>query len=342
MTQRDLTVPLVFLALLGFVACDGGGDGHASSSDGGPAVHSRAGGRSPEAPGSLAAQPLLCPGCEPGAMPGGDTSDFGAASVAPCDGRELRRELTLEQAELEGIEIDADLDLAEGEHELSVRWRDPELTRTTLSVDIRRTGRARLTGWERDPADDTLWLEYPECPDEWTVVLPEVEVRVSTADDSVAGVFIGLLETRTRPVLYPGSVEWERPEPWWLVTGDGSALRGLARFTGEGQPDALEVSVSAVGGDLLPSDRGGITLSWLWWDQEGLANDGGGWTPLEPQQMAVPLDGCQVFENPRDLRACDPLRYQGCCVQSGQRVEYVRPEGGAQDDDAAPSAMSDR
>jgi len=335
MTRRDVVLVCGFGLLISALGCDGGDDDDDGDDDGegaggnGRGEHD-AGGRDQRPNGS--GLPLLCPSCDRRDVPGGDTTDFGAGQDAPCDGRFVRRDLTLEEAQLEGLELDADLAVAEGQHALSVHWRDPERTRTTLSVELHRTGRARLTGWENEPRDDTRWLDYPACPDEWTVVLPEVEVRVSTADQSVVGVFMGLLETRARPVLYPGSVEWARPDPWWLVTGDGSKLRGNARFTGEGEPDALEVSVGAVDDE---EARAGITLSWLWWDQEGWRSDSDGWTQLEPRQIAVPPDGCQVFDHPLDSGSCDPWTQQGCCGPSGQRIEYVRPDS---DDDAGTAA----
>ena len=324
MTKHTTSLLVGGWVLIALLACGSGEQderaqrdpGSGRGRDSGPA------GSDPK-PDPMSTMPSLCPSCDPNAMPGGDTTDFGAGTSPPCAGRFDRRDLTLEQVEDEVLELDADLERAEGRHEFVARWQHLKAT-TSIVVEIERTGRARLQGWENDPPDDRP-SELPRCPDEWTVILPEVEVRVTTADHSVEGVFTGWLETQRRPVLYPPNVEWERDEPWWLVTGDGSSLHGSLQFAGTGEPAALEVSVAALDVDGDPGVRGGLTLSWYSFDQSVLPMGGDPWTVLEPVRSARPLDGCMPFERTTDPDTCDPWNERGCCMQRGERVDYVRP-----------------
>lgn len=213
--------------------------------------------------------------------------------------------ITIEQAEAAGFMVSEPLAIAEGHHEFAVRWSDAVRApaATGLEIEVRRTGRVHLTDVESVPDPDSA---LPPCPAISDSALPEVEVRVMTADLGVVGLFTGLLE-----VTRSSGVE---PRVWrWTVRGDGVQLRGMLPFPSLTDPLWLIASVDVVhfidGGR---DDRG--TLAVALWRAVGEPPTSHALTTYR----ALPIDGCQSIAPAivlPDGTPCDPRKIPICCWQ---------------------------
>jgi hypothetical protein len=317
--RRELSAVIVLGMMLGFAACQDGDRANGELPDAG----------SSEKPGPSPQLPLLCPSCESRGAPGGDTTDFGSGRpdvYCRGDGIPVVSEVSVSEAEAAGFDLRSEVAVLEGSHELKVRWNDPSRTMpTTLTVDLRATGRAYRETWtEHAPGE---YSDKPPCPSDW--FSPQVEVRIATADRAVAGLFTGALSTRERPwqPAYDAWVDsWSLtgpPASSWQVTGDGSSFRGNLELAAPVDHDTITVRLAVLPGTDAIDTRGELTL--FFYDL--------GRNAYPAMLYALPPDGCSSFSQPIDVVTCDPWAQSErspydfsnpCCASLADDVERDR------------------
>lgn len=163
-------------------------------------------------------------GSNPEDLPGGDTSDLGAAGQRSCAGNSTaKRSVSLEEARSTGFDVDSLREEIEGVFEAEVRWDQSfDHPETTVRVEITAEGTAAIAEWDcAEPrscyAVDVLGLG--------------VRVAIATEDGRLRAEYDSSVSTAPAyglfPVLFPGTHRQNGTESVTIVSNRYGTVAAL-------------------------------------------------------------------------------------------------------------------